>query len=371
MKVLCVVGTRPEAIKMAPVILAFATIGGVQSITLFSGQHKHMVHPVFQWFGLDFDDQIKSLPDERSLSALTGHLFNELELAFIRLKPDIVLAQGDTTTTLVAALVSFYKDIPFGHVEAGLRTGNLRAPFPEELNRIVAGKVANWNFCPTKAALRNLLQEGVEESKTFVTGNTVIDALAWTVKRLKSFTPRTDRLRRVLVTVHRRENFGHRLVSICNAIKRIRNAYRDVAFVLPVHPNPQVRTTVQALLSGQERITLVPPLEYQELIERMMQAYFVMTDSGGIQEEAPFLRKPVLVLRDVTERPEAVQLGLAQLIGTDEESIVCSASELLSNTEVYARMASGGSPYGDGQAATRICTALGLAPTSLRAVSHD
>jgi UDP-N-acetylglucosamine 2-epimerase (non-hydrolysing) len=364
MKVLSILGTRPEAIKMAPVIRALGEKRNVHPITLFSGQHKDIVHPILEWFEIEIDDSISFLGDDRSLSVLTGFLFRELELAVLRHQPDIMLAQGDTTTAMVAAVVAFYTGVHFGHVEAGLRTGNFQAPFPEEFNRVVAGKVARWHFCPTVGARDNLLREGVDSATIFITGNTVIDALDYTTKRLSAFARGVEKCRHILVTIHRRENFGLPLISICRAVKRLRDAFPDALFTLPVHPNPQVRGTVERELADQERIMLVQPLAYPALVEQMMRSYFVITDSGGIQEEAPFLQKPVLVLRHVTERPEAVELGLARLVGTDEENIFQSGMELLSNTLVYQRMAYGGSPYGDGRAANRICAALGLMNSS-------
>lgn len=365
MKIICIVGTRPEAIKMAPVIRALREKPSVQLVTLFSGQHKDMVRPVLEWFGIELDDAISFLADDRSLSVLTGFLFTELESAIFRHRPDLMLAQGDTTTAMVAAVAAFYKGVQFGHVEAGLRTGNLQAPFPEEFNRIVAGQVACLHFCPTVRARDNLLREGVDAAKVFVTGNTVIDALDYTMKRIGPCRKLAGGVRHILVTVHRRENIGQPLLSICRAAKRLRNAYPDTMFTLPVHPNRQVRDMVESELAGEPRIILVEPLTYPALVEHMMRSYFVITDSGGIQEEAPFLRKPVLVVRNVTERPEAVELGLARLVGTDEEKLFQSGAELLSNHRVYRRMACGGSPYGDGRAAERICAAIGVTNSSV------
>jgi UDP-N-acetylglucosamine 2-epimerase (non-hydrolysing) len=273
-------------------------------------------------------------------------------------RSDIIVAQGDTTTVLVTALTSFYLGIPFAHVEAGLRTGNLRAPFPEEFNRVVASRVAHWHFCPTTRAVANLRAEGIDSSQLFLTGNTGVDSLRLTLDRIKTGVTDDRGLRRILLTTHRRENHGRRMEAICRAVREIVCEFKNVEFVVPVHPTPAVQRTLEQLLRGHDRIHLLPPLTYQRLIAEMAQCYLILTDSGGIQEEAPYLKKPVLVLRDVTDRPETIELGVAQLVGTEPASVIGAVRELLTDPTRYIRMASGGSPYGDGYAARRIASAL-------------
>jgi UDP-N-acetylglucosamine 2-epimerase (non-hydrolysing) len=275
-------------------------------------------------------------------------------------KPDILVAQGDTTTVLVAALTSFYLGIPFAHVEAGLRSSNLQAPFPEEFNRIVASRVAHWHFCPTMRAAANLRAEGIDACRLFITGNTGIDSLRLILERTETGVHSSHGLRRILLTTHRRENQGRPMEAICQAVRKIVHEFKDVEFVVPVHPAPGVQCTIEQLLGGCHRIQLLPPITYQRLVSEMLHSYLILTDSGGIQEEAPYLKKPVLVLRDVTERPEAIDLGVARLVGTKPASLISAVRELLTDPILYSRMAGGGSPYGDGYAAGRIASALGV-----------
>lgn len=357
MRFLCVVGTRPEAIKLAPVILELARHSEVT--TLCSGQHIELAEEPLAWFGIKPDDRIAIDPDSRTLAVLTGALFAPLECMIGKHKPDVIVAQGDTTTLFVTALTAFYLGIPFAHIEAGLRTGNFQAPFPEEFNRVAAGKLTAWHFCPTQRAAANLRAEGVDPGRLFITGNTGIDALRLTLARIGKAPAVGRGLRRILLTAHRRENQGARMEAICRAVSIIVNEFDDVEFIIPVHPNPAVAATFDSLKSH-DRIHLSPPLGYPQLISEMAQAYLILTDSGGIQEEAPFLHKPVLVLRDVTERPEAVEMGVASLVGADAVSLVDAVRRLLTDQTNYAKMASGGSPYGDGYAAQRIAEALGL-----------
>ena len=357
MRFLCVVGTRPEAIKLAPLILELAQHSDVT--TLCSGQHTSLARQPLEWFGIRPDDEIDLEPESRTLAALTGALLSPMERMIGKHRSDIIVAQGDTTTVLVAALSSFYLGIPFAHVEAGLRTGNLRAPFPEEFNRVVATRIARWHFCPTKRAVANLRAEGIDSSRLFLTGNTGIDSLRLTLERSETCVARNGDRRRVLLTAHRRENHGPRMEAICRAVREIVNEFKDVEFVVPVHPTATVRCTFERLLGGRDRIRLLPPLTYPRLVSEMAQSYLILTDSGGIQEEAPYLKKPVLVLREVTERPEAVDMGVAELVGTEPATIIGAVRRLLTDPSVYSRMASGGSPYGDGYAAQRIATALG------------
>jgi UDP-N-acetylglucosamine 2-epimerase (non-hydrolysing) len=261
---------------------------------------------------------------------------------------------------LVAALTAFYNDIPFAHVEAGLRTRNLRAPFPEEFNRIAADRLARWHFCPTHGAAANLRADGIDPAHITMTGNTGIDALRLTLERLPSALPNRPSLRRILLTAHRRENQGRRLEAICRAVVALVEEIDDIEFIIPVHSNPEVRATFQRLRMAHERVRLMPPLNYPQFVAEMARAHLIVTDSGGIQEEAPFLKKPVLVMRDVTERPEAVELGVARLVGTETASIVGAVRELLTDEGAYAKMAAGGSPYGDGYAAARISAVFGF-----------
>jgi UDP-N-acetylglucosamine 2-epimerase (non-hydrolysing) len=271
----------------------------------------------------------------------------------------VIVAQGDTTTVLVTALTAFYLGIPFAHVGAGLRTGNLQAPFPEEFNRVAAGRLASWHFCPTQRAVDNLRAEGIDPARIYLSGKTGIDALRLTLARIGKPPAGGRGLRRILLTANRRENQGQRMEAICRAVAAIVGEFADVEFVIPVHPNPAVASSFD-LLKNHERVHLSPPLKYQLLVSEMAQAHLILTDSGGIQEEAPFIRKPVLVLREVTERPEAVEMGVASLVGTDTASLVAAVRRLLTDEASYARMASGGSPYGDGYAAQRIAEAFGL-----------
>ena len=354
---LCVVGTRPEAIKMAPVILELSA--HAQVTTLCSGQHTTLATEPLKWFGITPDDTIK-LAKSRTLTTLTAALLPAMERMIAKHQPDVVVAQGDTTTVLVAALAAFYAEVPFAHVEAGLRTHNLRAPFPEEFNRVAADRLARWHFCPTRSAAANLRAEGIDPAHISTTGNTGIDALRLTLERLPP-TPAGGRgLRRILLTAHRRENQGRRMEAICRAIVALVEEFDDIEFAIPVHPNPEVRATFERLRVAHERVRVMPPLSYPRLVAEMARAHLIVTDSGGIQEEAPFLNKPVLVMRDVTERPEAVELGVARLIGAKTASIVGAARELLTDADAYAKMAAGGSPYGDGYAAARISAAFGF-----------
>jgi UDP-N-acetylglucosamine 2-epimerase (non-hydrolysing) len=358
MRFLCIVGTRPEAIKLAPLILELAQHSDVT--TLCSGQHRSLAREPLEWFGIKPDDEIVLEPEFRTLANLTGALLSSMERLVGKHRSDIIVAQGDTTTVLVAALTSFYLGIPFAHVEAGLRTGNLRAPFPEEFNRLVATRIAHWHFCPTMRAVSNLLAEGIDSSRLFLTGNTGIDSLRLMLERAEACLAENGGRRRILLTAHRRENHGRRMESICHAVREIVCEFEDVEFLVPVHPAPTVRFTFERLLGGRDRIQLLPPLTYPRLVSEMAHSFLILTDSGGIQEEAPYLKKPVLVLREVTERPEAVDMGVAQLVGTEPASVIGAVRKLLTDPTAYSEMARGGSPYGDGYAAQRIATALGV-----------
>lgn len=352
-KVLCIVGTRPEVIKMAPVIRALQAAPGLEVSVLSSGQHRELLVPLIEWFELKVDADLSVMTQNQSLSELTARLMLGFEQQFKASKPDLVIAQGDTSTVLCAALSCFYMNIPFGHVEAGLRTFDVHNPFPEEFNRVAVGRLAQLHFCPTARSRDNVLAEHVDAKTAHLTGNTVIDALQFTANKLKG-KPASVYDHDILLTAHRRENFGAPLLEIFNAVLDICLAFPALKILYPVHPNPNVRGVAERLLGGHPQITLSAPLDYPDLVAAMQQAKIILTDSGGIQEEAPALGKPVLVLREATERPEAVELGVAKIVGPVREAIVEETRKLLTDSVHYARMAQGGSPYGDGHAAEHI-----------------
>ena len=357
--ILFVVGTRPEAIKMAPIILACRREPWVRIRVLATAQHREMLDQVLEVFDIKADRDLNIMRENQTLPELTARLMIALDDAFACENPDVVLGQGDTTSVMVAALAAFYRGIPFGHVESGLRTGNLAYPFPEEMNRVVAGHLARWHFAPTQSARANLLAEGIDEARITVTGNTVIDALIEASKRCDKHAPKISPGKRlVLVTAHRRENFGGPFGEICRAIRYLADVRSDVEFLYPVHPNPNVRDAAIALLGKHPRIHLCDPMEYLSFVAAMKSAYFILSDSGGVQEEAPALGKPVLVLRGETERPEAVNEGVVKLVGTDFNAIVSESLRLLDDSHAYQSMARGVSPYGDGHASQRIVDVL-------------
>ncbi|HKU45628.1 MAG TPA: UDP-N-acetylglucosamine 2-epimerase (non-hydrolyzing) [Burkholderiales bacterium] len=355
-RITCVIGTRPEAIKMAPVIQSLTKASWCRCTVLSTAQHRDLLDQVLQLFGIKPDADLGVMQPNQTLSGLTSRLMERFDRVLSDARPDALLAQGDTTTSMAAALASFYHKVPFGHVEAGLRTGNLYGPFPEEMNRLVASRIARWHFAPTEQARANLLAEGINPACVYVTGNTVIDALLDVAGRCPSSA--RDGKRLVLVTAHRRENFGARFAAVCRAIRHLADAHEDVEFLYPVHPNPNVRQVAFDTLGGHPRIRLVAPLDYQTFVAAMKQCHFVLTDSGGVQEEAPALGKPVLVLRDETERPEAVAAGVVRLVGTDFQRVVGECARLLLDPAHYASMSRGVSPYGDGHAAARIALQL-------------
>lgn len=352
--VLVVIGTRPEAVKMAPVIHAFAERPEVHLRILATGQHRAMLDQIHGFFGIRPDRDLDLMRPDQGLADLTARMLTQLEPVLADEAPALVLAQGDTTTVMVTALCSFYRNIPFAHIEAGLRTGDLRQPFPEELNRTFVSRIAALNFAPTQRAAENLLREGLRPETVQITGNTVIDALQWAAARVDAakFRPKPGK-RLVLVTAHRRESFGEPFADLCRGLRRIADR-SDVEMLYPVHPNPHVRTVVQEVLAGHPHIKLVDPLDYPDMVAAMQACDLVLTDSGGVQEEAPAFGKPVLVLRQVTERPEGVAAGASRLVGTDPDTIVREASRLLDEPAAYAAMASVRNPYGDGKAAQRI-----------------
>lgn len=357
--VLCVVGTRPEAIKMAPVILALREEPWARVRVLATAQHRHMLDQVLDFFGIAPDIDLDLMRPDQALTTLAGRLLLEMHQVLADEKPDVVLVQGDTTTVMTVALACFYQRIPIGHVEAGLRTWNMHNPFPEEANRVIAGKLAHWHFAPTEGSRQNLLREGVADRNLLVTGNTVIDALLMAAAReLRIGIDIDARKRLVLVTSHRRENFGAPLREICRALRTLAANNPDVQFLYPVHPNPNVKDVAHAMLCGCPNIRLCDPLDYAPFVAAMKQAYLIISDSGGVQEEAPALGKPVLVLRDETERPEAVDQGVVKLVGPNHDRIVAEAQRLLDDPQAYRAMARGISPYGDGLASGRIIKTL-------------
>jgi UDP-N-acetylglucosamine 2-epimerase (non-hydrolysing) len=358
-KVLCIIGTRPEAIKMAPVIKALQAEKNINCRVLATAQHRGLLDQVLEGFAITADLDLNIMRPNQSLAALTSRLLLELDNVLQAEKPEVVLAQGDTTTVMCAALACFYRQIPFGHVEAGLRTGDIHNPFPEEANRVIASKLTRWHFAPTQRAVDNLLREGVADTDITLTGNTVIDALLMTAAQDAAFDIPLDASKRlVLVTSHRRENFGEPFQNICQALKRLAERNPDIQILYPVHPNPNVKDVAHQLLGQTPNIILSAPLDYAPFIAAMQRSYLIISDSGGVQEEAPALGKPVLLLREETERPEAVDLGVVRLVGANRNTIVEQAQRLLDDPQAYRSMARGVSPYGDGKAAARIVDVL-------------
>ncbi|WP_219118406.1 non-hydrolyzing UDP-N-acetylglucosamine 2-epimerase [Janthinobacterium sp. UMAB-56] len=358
-KIICAVGTRPEAIKMAPVILALKQQPWADVRVLATAQHRGLLDQVLTFFGIEPDIDLNIMRPNQALTTLTARLLLELDEVLLAEKPDVLLAQGDTTTVMTAALACFYHHIPFGHVEAGLRTWDMQNPFPEEANRVIAGRLARWHFAPTEGSRQNLLREGAPDSDIIVTGNTVIDALLMTADRELELGIELDPAKRlVLITSHRRENFGAPFRNICRAVQTLAERNPDVQFLYPVHPNPNVKDVAYEILDASSNIHLCEPLDYAPFVAAMKRSYLIISDSGGVQEEAPALGKPVLVLRDETERPEAVEQGVVKLVGPNYERIVHEAQRLLDDESAYLEMARGISPYGDGHGAERIVEVL-------------
>ncbi|HVC92141.1 MAG TPA: UDP-N-acetylglucosamine 2-epimerase (non-hydrolyzing) [Pirellulales bacterium] len=374
LRVLLTLGTRPEAIKMAPVILECRKRSeAIEPIVCFTGQHREMLRQVTDYFGIEADVDLDLMTPGQTPATFAARCLTGLDEVLGRYQPDCVVAQGDTTSVMAAGLAAFYRRVNFVHVEAGLRTGNLQAPWPEELNRRIASLVTTLHCAPTRRAADNLLAEGVSAKAIHVTGNTVIDALLATVERERGNAdhwqaayPMLAGRRLVLITGHRRENFGDGLRRICEAIAQMALELRDVAFVYPVHMNPHVCGPVHAALSGFSNVYLVPPAPYPGFVWLMDRSTLILTDSGGVQEEAPSLGKPVLVMRDTTERPEAVEAGAAQLVGTSVEAIVAAVVKLLSDPAEYARRQAVVNPFGDGLAAARIIDLLIRLPNFAR-----
>ena len=364
LKVLSVFGTRPEAIKMAPVVERLKKTPGIQSIVCVTAQHRRMLDQVLELFKIKPDYDLNLMKQGQDLTDITTGVLLGLRPILKKIKPDLILAQGDTTTVFAAALAAFYEKVPMGHVEAGLRTGNIFAPWPEEMNRMLAGTIADLHFAPTPKARANLLREGISSKKIFVTGNTVIDALLEITARFKKNPKLSLEMEKkfrfldpfkktILVTGHRRENFGKGFEAICRALGRL-SEREDVQIVYPVHLNPNVQEPVKRILGNRKRVHLIEPLDYLPFVFLMGRSYLILTDSGGVQEEAPSLGKPVLVMRDTTERPEAVEAGTVILVGTNERKIVKETLKLLDDPKHYLKMTRAHNPYGDGRAAERI-----------------
>jgi len=357
-RILIAVGTRPEAVKMAPVIHALREQPWADVRVLATAQHRQMLDQIHEFFGISPELDLDMMRKNQTLSDLTARMIAAMDPVLADEKPDLVLAQGDTTTVMVTALASFYRKVPFGHVEAGLRTGDVHNPFPEEMNRVLVGRMASLHFAPTEGSANNLKQEGLVDG-VHVTGNTVIDALLWAAERVDTapFQPEPGK-KLVLVTAHRRENFGEPFEQVCAALRDVADR-GDVQMLYPVHPNPNVRDVAHRVLGDHKAIKLVDPLDYPQMVAAMRACDLILTDSGGVQEEAPSLGKPVLVLRTTTERPEGVTAGAAKLVGTDRKTIVREANSLLDDSTAYAAMAKVENPYGDGRAAHRIAELCG------------
>jgi UDP-N-acetylglucosamine 2-epimerase (non-hydrolysing) len=361
LRMLCVFGTRPEAIKMVPVVRAAIRHPAVQPIVCSTGQHREMLDQVIRYFGLRVDRELNLMRPDQSLADLTARCLQELTATITDTRPDCIVGQGDTTTALCASIAAFYARIPFVHVEAGLRTESIDSPFPEEFNRRVCSLTTALHCAPTEAAADNLRREGLPDASIVVTGNTVLDALhiaaeqerlnnaAWVQKH-----PEIAGRPLVLITAHRRENHGDGIRNVCTAIASLADRFPTVQFVYPVHLNPHIRGPVHERLGGRANVHLLPPVDYPEFVWLMDQSTLILSDSGGVQEEAPSLRKPVLVTRDTTERPEAVAAGANRLVGTDPQRIIATVSRLLTNPDEYAAMQIERNPYGDGAAAGRI-----------------
>ncbi len=369
-KVLLVFGTRPEAIKMAPLVLAFQEHSQeIEAKVCVTAQHREMLDQVLHIFDIVPDFDLNIMKPGQDLYDLTSNILLGMKEVLTQYQPDVVFVHGDTTTTIATAMSAFYKKIPVAHVEAGLRTGDIYSPWPEEANRKLTSQITKYHFTPTVTSKENLLKENVNEDEIYVTGNTVIDALFWVLdkieknKNLKSALSNTiksnfsafgNEERLVLITGHRRENFGQGFLDMCSAIKTLAAEHPDVNFVYPVHLNPNVQKPVLELLSGINNVYLIAPLDYEPFVYLMSKSYLILTDSGGIQEEAPSLGKPVLVMRDTTERPEAVEAGTVKLVGTNPSTIINEVNKLLKDTSLYESMSQAHNPYGDGKACQKI-----------------
>lgn len=358
--IMLVFGTRPEAIKMCPLVNELKRHSEINTIVCVTGQHRQMLDQVLEAFNVVPDYDLSIMKDKQTLFDITTNILNRIKEVLEEVKPDVVLVHGDTTTTFVTALACFYLQIPVGHVEAGLRTYNIYSPYPEEFNRQAVSIISRYNFAPTELSKQNLIREGKDESTIYVTGNTAIDALKTTVRE-DYHHPELDWAngsRLILITAHRRENLGEPMRHMFRAIRRVMDEHPDVKAIYPIHMNPIVRETADALLGGDERIHIIEPLDVLDFHNFMARSYMILTDSGGIQEEAPSLGKPVLVMRDTTERPEGIKAGMLKLVGTDEETIYAEFKRLLTDKEAYDAMSKASNPYGDGHACERIAGVL-------------
>lgn len=360
-KILFIFGTRPEAIKVAPVIKELEKYPDeFNPVVCVTGQHRQMLDQILNWFEIVPDYDLDIMKPGQDLFDITVNVLSKLKNIISEVSPDVVIAQGDTTTVMTASIASFYCKIPFAHLEAGLRTYDLYSPYPEEFNRKVAGITAKYHFAPTERAQNALLKEGMQKELIYITGNTVIDALYYSIEKLKEnteykFPYKIDENKKiVLITAHRRESFGEGFDNICQAIKDLAKKYNDILFIYPVHLNPHVKKPVKKYLTGIENVLLIDPLDYHHFIYLMNRSYIILTDSGGVQEEAPSLGKPVLVMRDTTERPEAVEAGTVILVGNSRENIFNHVSNLLDDKKMYQEMSRSINPYGDGKASARI-----------------
>ena len=359
-KILLVFGTRPEAIKMCPLVNELKTREGIKTVVCVSGQHRQMLDQVLEAFHVVPDYDLSIMKDRQTLFDITTNILDRIKAVLEEVKPDVVLVHGDTSTTFVTALACFYMQIPVGHVEAGLRTNDICSPYPEEFNRQAVSIISRYNFAPTEQARQNLLSEGKRPESIFVTGNTAIDALRTTVREDYSHPELVwaSDSRLILITAHRRENLGEPMKNIFRAIRRAMDEHLDVKAIYPIHMNPIVRQTADEFLGGDDRIHIIEPLDVLDFHNFLARCFLVLTDSGGIQEEAPSLGKPVLVMRNTTERPEGIAAGTLKLVGTDEEVIYRSFKQLLEDNEEYARMSNACNPYGDGFACKRIADIL-------------
>ena len=359
-KIMLVFGTRPEAIKMCPLVNELKARKSLQTIVCVTGQHRQMLDQVLEAFHIVPDYDLSIMKDRQTLFDVTINILSKIKEVLENEKPDVVLVHGDTSTTFVTALACFYMQIPVGHVEAGLRTYNIYSPYPEEFNRQAVSVISKYNFAPTSLAKQNLLNEGKKPDMIFVTGNTAIDALRTTVQANYHHPELewAEGSRLIMITAHRRENLGEPMEHMFRAIKRVMDEHADIKAIYPIHMNPIVRETADAILGGDDRIHIIEPLEVLDFHNFLSRSYLILTDSGGIQEEAPSLGKPVLVLRDTTERPEGIEAGTLRLVGTEEEAIYRNFKELLENEEEYEKMSKASNPYGDGFASERIANIL-------------
>lgn len=368
MKFAFIIGTRPEAIKLAPLILLMHN-NKINYYIISTGQHKEMLAQVFRWFEIQPHFELSIMTDNQSLNSVTSKILSKLDTVLEEIMPDCIITQGDTTTAFAASLAAFYRKIKVAHIEAGLRTWNKYSPWPEEMNRVLISKIADFHFAPTQWSYTNLLNENIDKDSIVLTGNTVVDALFYTKNKLKSFNHYSSDLsfilkriqteqKFVLITGHRRENWGEGFENICDSIKELATRHTDVVFIYPVHLNPNVKNIVYSKLSNIHNIILTEPLSYPEFVLLMHKSYLIMTDSGGVQEEAPSFGKPVVLMRDTTERPEGVEAGNVLMVGSDMNDIVRTVSELITNTDSYAKMSRLNNPYGDGKASERILAVL-------------